>query len=162
MHRCGVILIVVGAAIAVCVVAYVFIQSSRDGDHERIVCGEITSYEAFTYADLIVTGDVFAIVPGDQYAQILFTPDWVYKGMIPDTGIQIASTAVDDTVKYPRGDVAPDLHFTSSDPPYLLYLRRRDDGTFSTSRCYGSRLLGAGLTADERVTLGDGQEVKNQ
>ena len=159
-------LTVIVPAFVLGVFAVVFILTSVSKPNasfpKTIVCGILTARQSASYADLVVTGTVFAVVPGEEYAQILFTPDRVYKGTIPDQGIRIASVAVDGNVKRPRGDDAPDLHFTSEDPPYLLFLRKREDGAFLTSRCYGSRILGSGLTDDERSALGDGQEVKNQ
>lgn len=41
----------------------------------------------------------------------------------------------------------------SGQPPYLLFLKQRTDGKCNTSRCDGSRILGDGLTTEERGVL---------
>jgi hypothetical protein len=53
-----------------------------------------------------------------------------------------------------------DLHFNSDQPLYLLFLKNRSDGNFTTRRCFGSRFLGAGLTTPEQNLLGHGQTIK--
>lgn len=101
-------------------------------------------------ADLILTATVFAVIPDNDEASVLFTPQRVYRGSLPPIGIVVAArSAVSTTSNAATGD----LHFTSDDPPYLLFLKQRSDGRFDTSACYGSRLLDKGLTSEEKTLL---------
>lgn len=119
---------------------------------EIVLCRQLPVSERFERADLVVTGSVFAVVPGQGgLADVLITPSEILKGIPPVTGIVLAArptTAV--AAATPRND----LHFTSSDQPYFLVLYSRDDGRFDTSACDGSRLLGGGVTPQERHAIG--------
>jgi hypothetical protein len=101
-------------------------------------------------ADLILTGMVFAVVPGEPYAKVLITPQRVLRGVVPKNGIVLLALPEQTG----GGSVSADLHFSSMDEPYLLFLKSSSDGTYTTSQCDGSRLLGDGLTTEEQLELG--------
>jgi hypothetical protein len=111
-------------------------------------------------ADLILSGEVFVVLPDEPNALVYIKPLTVYKGT-PPAQIIIRATAATATaggtggnaiVILPNGTKESELHFASGQPPYLLFLRGSDN-KFITSRCDGSRLLGGGLTAEESAVL---------
>lgn len=117
-----------------------------------VACEQLPLSASFQRANLILSGSVFAVTPGrDGLADVLITPNDIYKGTPPATGIVLAAFP---TTSAGQTDSLGSLHFTSDDPPYFLVLRARADGRFDTSRCDGSRLLGAGLTREEHDALG--------
>lgn len=119
---------------------------------EYVVCHIQPIEYRFQDPDLILTGSVFAIVPNKNgSADILITPDKIYKGTVPTTGVVLAAQPA---VAGGAVTLSRDLHFTSNDPPYFLVLSSRTDGRYDTSTCDGSRLLGDGLTAEELDVLG--------
>ena len=124
----------------------------------EVACREQTPSELVAVADVVATGTVFAVIDGTPYARVLITPVEVYRGSVPDTGITVMAHAVRAGSQPDPGTLpGSEVQFKSSDPPYLLYLHRRTDGTFSTSRCDGTRLLGDGLTVEESAALGISQ-----
>lgn len=120
-----------------------------DRPREPFRCPVEAASERIARADLIVTGSVFAVIPGPTGADVLITPDRVYKGQAPKEGITITAKDAEAGVSLSEGE----LHFRSVDPTYLLFLRQRSDGRFLTSRCDGSRFLGNGLSAEEEPLL---------
>lgn len=107
-------------------------------------------------AEIVLTGSVFAVLQNsDGTADVLITPQTFYKGRAPERGITIAARPL--TGGQGGTDGSNDLHFTSEDPPYLLFLTQRSDGRFQTSRCNGSRRLDQGLTAAEQTVLESGR-----
>lgn len=114
------------------------------------LCPRQTVEQRVAAADLIVTGTVFAVIPDNDEAGVLITPQRVYRGSLPPNGIVVAARSADRTTS---NAVTGDLHFTSDDPPYLLFLKQRSDDRFATSACFGARLLGDGLTPEEQTVL---------
>ncbi len=117
-------------------------------------CQKQTLEQRVAAADLIVTATVFAVIPSNGTANVLFTPQRVFKGQVPPTGITVAARTASATT---AADDTGDLHFTSADPPYLLFLKQRDGNAFTTSACFGSRTLGDGLKSEEQQLLGAGK-----
>lgn len=114
-------------------------------------CIPLTLADSVARADLVLTGDVFLVVPAEPgYASVLITPQKVLKGKVPSQGVRILAIA-DAGAAGSRSD---DLHFTSNQPPYLLFLQQQPDGVYRTSKCVGSRLLGGGLTVEELAAFG--------
>lgn len=152
-------LVIVSAGIALA--AFLLIPSRNNGNTNAPTttaprtCTPLSLADAKAEADLILTGTVFAVVPGEPYARVLITPERVFTGTVPDTGVTVLAQSGGTT-----SGSGGDLHFTSADPPYLLFLRDRGDGTYTTSRCNGSRLFGAGLTDEEQHLLGSGQPAE--
>jgi hypothetical protein len=115
-------------------------------------CDTVSVAQQYAAADLVLTGEVFLVVPdGVENAKVLITPSRLYKGKVPAIGIAIAAKAGANKVE---SDVAGELHFASGQPPYLLFLKTGENGVYTTSRCMGSRLLGEGLTSEERKAFG--------
>ncbi|MFC1662978.1 hypothetical protein ACFL04_02290 [Patescibacteria group bacterium] len=125
----------------------------------KLVCPDRTVDENILDADIIVIGSVFAVIPGQTGADVLITPTLLYKGAIPDNGIIIAASPAEGSEEQLMLEVKDDLHFASGQPPYLLFLRARQDDLFNTSKCYGSRALGEGLNEEEEILLGDGTPI---
>jgi hypothetical protein len=111
-------------------------------------CPERTVAEQAARADLIMTGEVTGVLPGEPYGRVMIRPIHVYKGQPGAPTFILARPKTDLTVSSNPGD----LHFQSDQPPYLLFLRQISGG-FLTSRCDGSRFLGDGLTSDEKTVL---------
>ena len=116
-------------------------------------CPATTLAERINEADIIVTGSVFAVLPDPVGAMVIIEPLRVYRGRVTAPSIRIpAHDATADTTKNDTGN----LFFASDQPPYLLFLKKGPNGEYLTSRCYGSRLLGDGLTTEEQRILGNG------
>ncbi len=128
-------------------------QSDESPRTAAFTCPSTTLAAQAESSDLILTGSVLAVIPGDPYAQVLVTPIRVYRGSLPTSGLTILANPTDANS---NAGGQGDLHFTSHDPPYLLFLRPSSDSAFMTSRCNGSRRLGSGLTAEETAVLGTG------
>jgi hypothetical protein len=147
-YLCGgmVLLLVIGI--------WVFLKTKNQDNFE---CKSLPAAEKIQQADLIVSGKVFLVLAdGPENAKVLFTADKIYKGQMPEGGIEIfakQSTAI----KNPSTNC--ELHFASNNQEYLLYLKKGEDGLFTTSKCFGSRLLGNGLSSEEFSILGEGQVV---
>lgn len=114
---------------------------------------QLSTEQKIAGADLIVTGNVFAVIPGPTGADVLINVDQVYKGTVPERGITIAALDA-EKMNEERSIDGTDLHFASGQPPYLLYLHEREDDRYHTSRCDGSRFLGEGLSSEEQQFLG--------
>lgn len=100
-------------------------------------------------ADRILTGRVEAVLTSAHLADVWIEPLTWYKGQTADRFLRIQA----QPTKIRKGTTG-DLHFASGQPPYLLFLRKTSGVQYRTSRCYGSRLLGAGLTAAETAAFG--------
>lgn len=111
-------------------------------------------------ADLILTGNVFAVIPSQLGAEVIISPTQIYRGTLPVGGIQIVAQPNTSPSRAVTSEYQ-ELNFTSGDPSYLLFLRQRTDGKYATSQCAGSRLLGEGLTAAETAILGLGHSVNS-
>lgn len=121
-------------------------------------CLPQTVVEQFAAADLVATGTVLTVAENDDgSAEILIEPTVVYKGdglLFEDTIIILDEDGV-------SVQTSIDVNFQEGDTPYLLFLTANDDEeTFTTSQCAGTRLLEAGLTADEQAALGAGQTIE--
>lgn len=115
-----------------------------------VKCPKRTAAQNAERADLIMIGSVVIVLPGDPYAQVMVHPDKTYKGS-PSNAVKIF--AQPSNLNATSNDVINgDLHFASTQPPYLLFLQKSGDG-YTTSKCDGSRSLGSGLTADEKAAL---------
>lgn len=103
-------------------------------------------------ADVIMTGQVFAVLPGGALgAKVIMTPLTVYRGNLdaPTATIEARADSGEDEVPVNGHE----LHFASGQSAYLLFLHRTEDGVYRTSECQGSRFLGAGLTDAEQSLL---------
>ncbi|MBI2984428.1 MAG: hypothetical protein HYY50_02290 [Candidatus Kerfeldbacteria bacterium] len=116
-------------------------------------CHPWTPAEAIRQADLIMTGQVFIVLPSRLGAEIVIEPGRVFHGQLPEGAVRVVAKPVTKMVMSPDGS-EPELHFTSDQPPYLLVLRRRTDGLYETRSCWGSRLLGPGLRPEEEAAWG--------
>lgn len=116
-----------------------------------VACPENTE-KKFAQADVVMTGSVFMVVPDQQLARVIITPEKVYKGVLNQATVSVMARD-EDPVQLDLAGAIPTLHFQTGQPPYLLFLHDRDDGTYTTSVCEGSRLLGVGLTDEERRAL---------
>lgn len=144
------IVLVVGAIVTVVITASMAIQQ-RSVATPSTSCVPLALAESIARADLILAGEVFLVVPADPgYVTVLITSKNVYKGQVPTRGVRILALADAGTT----GVVSDDLHFSSNQPPYLLFLQQQTDGVYRTSKCVGSRILGDGLTAAEQEMLG--------
>jgi len=149
-HFTRLIVLVVGAAVAA-IVSVSMLSSHPAPSTAKLTCVPIAPAVALERADLVLTGEVFLVVPaGGEYAHVLITPSRVYKGKTPPAGVRILALADTGTA---AGQLPNDLHFASGQSPYLLFLRQGADGIYRTSRCDGSRLLGIGLTDAEAAAL---------
>jgi hypothetical protein len=126
--------------------------------NQNLSCPPRTMAEKIAGADLVVTGDVFAVLPFASQAEVLIVGERDYRGTVPDRGINIITDrqAVGDSAMTENGS---GLNLRADSGPYLLLLNRRDDGRFRIDRCSGSRRLDTGLTAVEEAALGPGQAV---
>lgn len=124
--------------------------TANANQNSSAVC-QISVAERVQQAELILRGSVFAVVPRGTYgARVIITPDYVYKGRLDRPTVEIE--AIDDQNQSGRLSTTG-LHFTSVQPPYLLYLVSTPEGAYTTSACHGSRFFGSGLTPEERVLL---------
>jgi hypothetical protein len=148
-HFTRLLVLGVGAVATAIITASLVVQQQRVSALPT-PCTPDTLASNISRADLILTGSVFLVVPdGLTYAYVLITPQRVYKGVLPPQGIRIRALATTEG----SGITLDDLHFTSQQPPYLLFLQQQTDGTYRTSKCVGSRLLGGGLTPAEQLVL---------
>jgi hypothetical protein len=149
-------LVIIGLLIIIVVI--VIIAMPKSNSSNQLVCQPTTLPEKFEQADLIVSGKVFLVLAdGPQNAKVLFSADRVYKGEIPKFGITIA--AKQDTA-ITNASSNGELHFATDNQEYLLFLKSSSGGLYTTSRCFGSREFGNGLSAEETQVLGQGQVVK--
>lgn len=112
-------------------------------------CIPQTVRERFNQADIVLQGTVFSVMEDEAGGtEALIEPTVVYKGTADDTVVIVD----------PDGPTVTsiDVTFAESETPYLLFLKRRDDESFATNTCLGSRQLDTGLTAEEREVLGQG------
>lgn len=119
-----------------------------------LVCEPTPLSEQVAAADAIVVGQVVVVLQGqvDGLADVYVHPTEVYKGVPEGNTLRlVARTSAGRSGSFSNSPA--DLHFTSSDPPYLLFLKQRSDGRFDTSACDGSRRLGQGLTEEETTLL---------
>lgn len=112
-------------------------------------CPTRTIQENVDRADIIMTGSVDIVLPGEPYVSVMVIPGKIYKGQA-DGLVKI--WAHEANASNTAGHGNQEIHFASDQEPYLLFLRQGDGG-YLTSRCDGSRLLGSGLTDDERRVL---------
>lgn len=145
------IVVVVAAAIFIATKPKRVPQLNTNAQQPSWLCPDRTLAENVAAADLILTGEVAAVLFQKTLADVWIKPRERFKGTPPSTGLRIMANPVEDAQGTVEG--MGDLHFTSDDPPYLLFLKQRADGRFSTSACYGSRLLGDGLTPEEKTVL---------
>lgn len=146
---------------ALCVSAAIYVVVRSEAFDQEACIARLPS-EYADNADLIITGEVFAVVPEETTgATVLITPLRVYHGVLPERGVDIASRVGTPSTSdgSPKDNSMGELHFASGQPPYLLYLREGDDGRYRTSACDGSRSIPGGLTAQEQALLGEGEEV---
>ncbi|MEK7639706.1 MAG: hypothetical protein AAB424_00985 [Patescibacteria group bacterium] len=149
-HFARLLVLVVGAIVTVVITASMVVEQ-QSAATPSAPCVPLAIIDSVARADLILTGEVFLVVPADPgYATVLITPERVYKGEVLKAGVRIRAKA-DSLV---GGSVLDDLHFASNQPPYLLFLQQDTDGLYRTSKCIGSRSLGSGLTVDERAAFG--------
>lgn len=150
----GIAVVILAVLIAAVFVVPRIVREPESGrsvtDVPKASCVALSAAERIARADLIVTGSVFAVLSGPTGADVLVTPDRVFKGQVPKEGITIAAKDAKAGVSLSEGG---ELHFRSTDPVYLLFLRQRPDGRFLTSRCDGSRFLGNGLSEEEEPLL---------
>lgn len=108
-----------------------------------------TLAEKVLSADVIVAGRV-AIVVGQPNgrARVIIQPDHIYQGADAAPTLVLQALDAAASAGQPRTTT---LHFSSADPAYLFYLHRAQDGTYTTSTCDGTRLLGEGPTAAEQA-----------
>ncbi len=125
----------------------------------QTVCSFRTLADRVGAADVILTGQVFAVIPSGPGAEVIISPLRLYRGTLPVRGIQIVARPMKPPARLARSG-QPELTFASDQPPYLLFLQSRADGKFDTSACAGSRTLGSGLTPEEVQLLGAGQPVE--
>lgn len=125
-------------------------------------CDQLTLQEKVSLADLIVTGQVFIVIPSSFGAEVIIEPTRLYKGALTPQGIRIvADPAAPDGMKSSNGQTS-ELQFASTQPPYLLFLTARSDGRYDTRACLGSRLFGEGLTDQERQLIGVGEPIQKK
>ncbi|MEK7570189.1 MAG: hypothetical protein AAB515_01975 [Patescibacteria group bacterium] len=149
-HFARLFVFTIGAIITAILAATLVIDRKQPATEQSVNCTPLSLAESVAHADLILTGKVFLVVPAEPgYANVLITPQHFYKGTLPALGVRIRALATTEGENIP----ADDLHFASSKPPYLLFLQQQVDGTYRTSKCVGSRLLGSGLTAAEQLVL---------
>jgi len=116
-----------------------------------------SALEKFSQADLVLSGTVFMVVPDQELARVIITPEKIYKGTLTQPTVAILAREEEPVTAVTPGAI-PTLHFQTGQLPYLLYLDDRHDGTYSTSICNGTRLLGSGLS-DEEVTASQGGNI---
>ena len=116
------------------------------------ICPKRTVAQNFLYADAVMTGSVTGVLPVGDVADVWIEPGEIYKGHVTEKNIKIAARQSINTNLH-IAESPEDLHFQSVDPPYLLFLKLRSDGRYDTSRCFGSRELGSGLTIEEESVL---------
>lgn len=140
----------IGAVVTVIITASL-LREQREDVGSPVPCTPLPFAASIARADLILTGEVFLVVPADPgFATVLITPLRVYKGNVSAQGIRIRALA-DAPI---TGVASDDLHFASGQTPYLLFLQQQPDGVYRTSKCVGSRLLGGELTVEEQEALG--------
>ncbi|GEM_PF-2345822 len=124
-------------------------------------CSIQTTAEQAAAADLILTGEVFVVLPDEPDALVYMKPLTVYKGLPPmpliiranaGENVPAGESGRRQIIVLPDGSRQNELHFASEQPPYLLFLRKSDN-KFLTSRCDGSRVLGSGLNEGEQSVL---------
>jgi len=101
-------------------------------------------------ADRILIGRVEAVLPSTPYLDVWIEPVTWYKGKSADAYVRLLARDVPTTAS---AGSATDLHFASGQAPYLFFLRSVTGGKYRTSRCWGTRALGSGLTSQERAVL---------
>lgn len=114
-------------------------------------CVPLTSAEKFARADVVLTGSPYSVLEGEQGqpTEVVFEPLTVYKGEAGDV-VSIVQPATPTSVD-------ADL---SVDEPYLLFLKRgTEPDTFVTTQCDGTRVLGVGLTDEDKTALGAGTVI---
>jgi len=116
-------------------------------------CPETTLTDQVAAADVIATGTVFMVVPEAGHALVIIDPLRVYRGQIIGADIRILAADVANLESSPDSN---QLNFASGQSPYLLFLKASPNGQYTNSHCFGSRLLGQGLTTAEQQLLGEG------
>lgn len=148
-HFTRLLVLAVGALVTAIITVSTVVEQQRASPPPP-PCAPLSVVESVRHADLILTGDVFLVVPAEAgLATVLITPHQVYKGDVPALGVRIRALATTEGANVNTDD----LHFASQQPSYLLFLQEDTDGLYRTSRCIGSRSLGSGLTATERALL---------
>jgi len=148
-------LIIFGLVAIIIAIAIVVIPKLNS--NKQLICDKTTPQAKTDQASLIVSGQVFLVLAdGPENAKVLFTPDKIYKGQVPKFGISIA--ALQDTA-IKNASQNGELHFVADNQKYLLYLKAGVDGMFNTSKCFGSRVFGSGLSPEESAILGSGKKV---
>lgn len=111
-----------------------------------------TVQENVRSADVVMTGQVFAVLPGGSLgAKVIMTPLTVYRGNLDAPTATIEARADSEGKEILAN--SHELHFASGQSSYLLFLHRMEDRTYRTTECQGSRFLGAGLTDAEQSLL---------
>lgn len=98
-------------------------------------------------ADRILIGRVEAVLSGTPYLDVWIEPITWYHGKTTDKYLRLLARAATPT------GASSSLHFASDQSPYLFFLRSAPGGKYRTSRCWGTRLLGSGLTSNEQAVL---------
>lgn len=156
----------IAAYIGIIVSGIFFFWSAQPAPNTRISttikdCRSATISERLEAADVVLIARVIIVVPGEQYAEVYLEPDRLYKGSLARPWRIFANDQSTRSLVGQQGfsqvridgQVENEINFTSHQAPYLLFLRTTDGG-YLTSRCDGSRLLGDGLTDEEKIALG--------
>lgn len=115
-------------------------------------CVMMSTADQVQGADVVLSGTVAMVVPDTaDTARVIVQPDQVYRGRVSGGSLTLHAAADRGAVERSAGE--GQLHFTSAQPPWLFFLYQQVDGTFTTSRCAGTRPLGTGLTVEEQQLL---------
>ncbi|RJO59695.1 hypothetical protein C4546_01260 [Candidatus Parcubacteria bacterium] len=148
--------VLLGIIVLVILVAMLLILPGEKAN-QTLACENLNSQQKFAQADLIVSGKVFLVLAdGQKNARVLFSPRQIYKGQLPENGIEISAQQATDLEK---SKIGKELHFAANNLEYLLYLKTDEAGKFKTSVCFGSRVLVTDLSPEEAQVLGPGQKV---
>ena len=124
-------------------------------------CPHIDIDQAYKNSDLVITGKVFAVVPSVHGAEVLVTPERIFRGTFVDPTIRLAAVA-ETPGKHQLVLNPAVIHLSSASPTYIFFLRQHPDGLYTTSRCDGTRPLTDGFSPAEAAALGAGFAVHTQ
>jgi hypothetical protein len=147
--------VIVVAAMVIIAVAIALLWPNKKTGITTTQCPGQTLAQQAAAADVIMTGSVFMVLPDQDHALVIIDPIRIYKGQIDRPTIKIPAQADTAISSEQTTDI---LHFASGQPPYLLFLKHGSGQQYITARCFGTRELGSGLTAEERQILGSGKQ----
>lgn len=99
-------------------------------------------------ASMVFTGTVEGVLDDAATADVWMAPITWYKGKQDVPFVRFTADIATSSTKGASTGV-----LTSGQTTYLLFLRKSAGGAYRTSPCFGTRVLGSGLTTAEKKLL---------